>query len=304
MPAPLTVLHITGWCRSGSTLLGNILNEVDGIVHVGELHYLWRNGVLRAGTNTSCGCRCDLLDCPLWSRVLGARVAGDVPLRALAGDIVRWQDARFRTRHTWRLLRHPGGDDEAGRGYPAAMAAVYRAVQAATGARVVVDSSKFASEAAILLGMDGIRPAALHMVRDPRSVAWSWHRQKGYIGRRGALDSTWYWVGCNLAAEAVSRRLPGAALRLRYEDFTADPEGAVRQVLGLLGEPPDRCPVRGRRVALGGNHTVTGNPDRFLTGEVEVREDDGWRRHLPRRAAVAATALALPWLGRYGYPVR
>jgi hypothetical protein len=34
---------------------------------------------------------------------------------------------------------------------------------------------------------------------------------------------------------------------------------------------------------------------------VEIREDDAWRHKLPRRSALAATALALPWLRRYGY---
>jgi hypothetical protein len=232
--------------------------------------------------------------------VLATAVGERGSLLELAPEIVRWQGTRLRTRHTWRLLR---GAAEPDRGHLETLAAVYRAIQAATGARVIVDSSKFASEAAVLLHLEGIRPVALHMVRDPRAVAWSWHRQKAYIGRRGALDSTWYWVGFNLAAEAVSRRLPGASMPLRYEDFTADPEGSVRRVLSLLGEPAGRCPVRGRRVTLGGNHTVTGNPDRFLTGEVEVREDDAWRRRLPRRASVAATALALPWLRRYGYPL-
>ena len=300
---PLTVLHVTGWCRSGSTLLGNVLNEIDGVVHVGELHYLWRNGVLRAGSNSSCGCRRELVDCPLWSSVLAAEVGERGSLRALAPDIVRWQDARFRTRHTRRLLRSRG-DDEATHGYLAAMAATYRAIQAATGARLIVDSSKFAAEAAALRHLEGVRPLALHMVRDPRAVAWSWHREKAYIGRRGALDSTWYWIGFNLAAEAVGRALPGASLLLRYEDFTADPEGSVRRLLELAGEPADRSPVRGRQVTLGGNHTVTGNPDRFLSGPVEVRAGDGaWRSRLPRRAALAATALALPWLRRYGYPV-
>src|SRR6266536_938106 len=138
---PLTVLHVTGWCRSGSTLLGNVLNEVDGIVHVGELHYLWRNGVLRTGSNTSCGCGSELTDCPLWSRVLACRPDGRRSLLELAPEIAGWQDAHFRTRHTWRRLRRPAPAGGAG-AYAGALAAVYRAVQAATGARVIVDSSK------------------------------------------------------------------------------------------------------------------------------------------------------------------
>lgn len=45
-----TVLYISGWCRNGSTLIGNLLNEIEGYFHTGELHYLWRNA-LGAGTN-------------------------------------------------------------------------------------------------------------------------------------------------------------------------------------------------------------------------------------------------------------
>jgi hypothetical protein len=63
-------------------------------------------------------------------------------------------------------------------------------------------------------------------------------------------------------------------------------------------------PFIGERTArLEPNHTVSGNRSRFSTGEVTFRLDDEWRR----RAAVrrtAVTGLALPWLQRYGYPVR
>ena len=35
--APVKVLFIAGWGRSGSTLVGNVLGSVDGLVHLGEL---------------------------------------------------------------------------------------------------------------------------------------------------------------------------------------------------------------------------------------------------------------------------
>jgi hypothetical protein len=43
MIRPVKVLSINGWCRNGSTIIGNLLNEVDGFFHVGELHFLWKN---------------------------------------------------------------------------------------------------------------------------------------------------------------------------------------------------------------------------------------------------------------------
>jgi hypothetical protein len=96
------VLYLTGWLRTGSTLLGNVLGELPEVAHVGELHYLWRNGVLRTGTNSLCGCGKDLLDCPVWAQVLG-----QVPVPAQ--QVVAWQRDLLRTRHTRARLAEARG---------------------------------------------------------------------------------------------------------------------------------------------------------------------------------------------------
>jgi hypothetical protein len=291
-----TVLYVSGWCRSGSTVLGNVLAEVPGFFHAGELRYLWRNGVLGTGSNRRCGCGDQHADCPVWSKVLAAVTPAGRSPAAHAAQVVAWQ-AACRTRHTWRVLRWGAGG-----GWPAVLAATYRAVAEVTGAAVVVDTSKYASDAALLWRLDGIRPAHLHLVRDPRAVAWSYRRPKAYVERRSALDSTLHWVGANLAAEAVARAHPAGSLRLRHEDLTADPRAAVGRVLALAGRPEAPNPVAADgTVELGGNHTVTGNPDRFRRGPTRLRDQAGWRQGLPAGQRAVATLVALPLLGRYGY---
>jgi hypothetical protein len=295
----LTVLCITGWCRSGSTVLGNVLAEVPGVFHAGELRYLWRNGVLGAGSNRRCGCGADLVDCPLWSAVLAAGRPPGRTLAAHAAEVVRWQ-RRCRTRHTGRVLRRPPAN-----GWPDTLAATYRAVAERTGATVIVDSSKYAADAALLTHLPGLTPAFLHLVRDPRGVAHSWQRPKDYTGRRGPVASTWYWLGFNHAAELLTRARPAAALRLRYEDLTADPRGSVAEVLDLLGLPAAANPVGADGgVELAGNHTVTGNPNRFRRGRTTLAEDVRWHTGLSGPARLATTVLATGQLTRYGYPWR
>lgn len=290
------MLYVSGWCRSGSTVLGNVLGEVPGFFHAGELRYLWLNGVLGAGSNRRCGCGDQLAACSVWSRVLAAVTPADQSLEEHAAAVVAWH-ASCRTRHTGRALRgRPGG------GWPEVLAATYRAVAEVTGAKVVVDTSKYASDAALLWRLDGIRPAHLHLVRDPRAVAWSYRRPKGYVERRSTLDSTLHWVGANLAAEAVARAHPARSLRLRHEELAADPRAAVGRVLALAGRAGAPNPVAGDgTVELGGNHTVTGNPDRFGRGPTRLRREDGWRTGLPAGQRVLATAVALPLLHRYRY---
>ncbi|WP_067803857.1 sulfotransferase [Actinomadura formosensis] len=295
------VLYVTGWCRSGTTLLGNLLGEVPGAVHTGELRYLWTNGVLGRGTNTLCGCGRELASCPLWKAVIG-RLAGDDPAWHAERAAGR-QRAALRTRHTGRRLadaRHARPPVPAVRD----LVRLYEAIAAETGAGLVVDTGKFPAEAAALCGAPGVDARVLHVVRDPRATAESWRRAKEYIPAMGPARSTAYWTGFNLASERVAHAFPGRCLRLRYEDFTARPRAELMRVMahaGLTGDPP----VGGDGTArLGVNHTVTGNPDRLRQGRVRIREDDAWVRAQPASARVVATALAAPLLARYGYPLR
>src|SRR5690348_15956006 len=66
---PVRVLYVTGWVYSGSTILGNILGEVDGLVSAGEIRHIWRRGFLEDRT---CACGSSFSDCPFWQAVVGA----------------------------------------------------------------------------------------------------------------------------------------------------------------------------------------------------------------------------------------
>ena len=300
---PVTVLCITGWCRNGSTIIGNVLNEIPGFVHVGELHFLWKNAA-GLGANSRCGCGEPLTACPYWSARIAELLPDGVPLDRYAAEVVRRQRACVRTRHTWRVLRH-GPDGSAGRDIAAhagLMARTYQAIARTTGARVIVDTSKIPGEAALLPYLPGVRPCFVHLVRDPRAVAASWRQPKDYVYAMPAAKSTAYWTGFNLAARAIVRRYPEQSVVLRYEEFVARPRATVGRLLALCGADEAANPVSGRTVDLHGNHTVTGNPDRFLTGPTVLRDaDDRWLTELPRRARTAATLLAWPMLRGYGY---
>jgi hypothetical protein len=303
---PIKVLSITGWCRNGSTIIGNLLNEVPGFFHAGELHFLWKNAYGN-GSNTKCGCGLDLVACSIWSRVLAAELPPGADPVAHAHDVRRRQWGSLRTRHTWRVLRR-GLDSGLGsnmrREHAATMARTYRAIAELTGSRVIIDSTKIPGEAALLPGVEGIDPVYLHLVRDPRAVAHSWSRQKDYAYVMPATRSTAYWVGFNLASRAIVKRHPGRSMFLRYEDFIREPAATIHALIERCGGDPSHNPVRGRTAELRTNHTVTGNPDRFRSGRTEIRAFDGtWRSELSIGAKLATLALAWPLLARYGYPL-
>ena len=112
------------------------------------------------------------------------------------------------------------------------------------------------------------------------------------------------WDSWNASAEALWRHTPQRYLRLRYEDFVAHPYGSLVDVLGLVGEEVAEVPLVGEReVKLGVSHTVSGNPNRFETGAVELRTDREWISRMTPRDKALVTTLTLPLLRHYGYPV-
>ncbi|HEY7144528.1 MAG TPA: sulfotransferase [Streptosporangiaceae bacterium] len=298
--APLTVLCITGWCRNGSTIIGNVLGEVPGFFHVGELHFLWKNAAGQ-GANGSCGCGQPLTSCPLWSQVLPVGRPAGMTAAEWAATVVARQRAHVRTRHTWRVLSR-GLYCDGIRAHASLMTGVYHAVAEQTGARVIVDTTKIPGEAALLPHLPGVTAYYVHLVRDPRAVAQSWSREKDYCYIMSAGRSTAYWHGFNLASRAITRRYPGQSMFLRYEEFIADPAATVGRLLRLCGGDDAANPVRGRTVQLHTNHTVTGNPDRFRTGETVISPtDDRWRTSLAGRDRLTTAALSWPLIRRYGY---
>jgi hypothetical protein len=299
------VLYIAGWGRSGTTILDNVLGSYPTVFSVGELYFLWRRGL---GQNRHCGCGEPLPSCPLWREVLDLAYQGR-ELHPSETD-KRLQNS-VRIRHTHRLA-HGRLDEDAAR-YRDELGRIYAALATVTGAELIVDSSKVPSGAAVAAQIDGVDAYLLQMVRDPRAVAYSWMRPKlqpdrsvpTQMVRHNAADSGVSWVAWNLLIENVAHvSYRDRYLRLRYEDFIADPQAAMSGVLDFVGVPSLGTPfLDASTVDLARNHTVSGNPSRFSIGEVSLRPDDAWRCKQSRRARFVSTAATLPLLHRYGYPV-
>jgi hypothetical protein len=189
--------------------------------------------------------------------------------------------------------------------YASTLTAVYRALAEVTSAEVIIDTSKHPADAALVGRLGGIRSYFVHLVRDPRAVAHSWRRRKEGIARRKVPLAAADWLITNAAADAVRTRHRDSSLLMRYEDLMDDPVGRTASAAGLAGMDADLSLFTDERtVALNANHTVSGNPDRFVAGPTILKPDDRWKRDMPTLVRAAVTAIAWPGMVRYRYPLR
>ena len=303
------VLYVGGVPRSGSTLTDLMLGQLPGHVGLGELFYLWHNG---PGRDVQCACGEPFSRCPLWTEV-GRLAFGGWP-RDLVDEVLRLQRAVDRTSRIPLLLvprLAPAFHRQLVR-YGEILATLYAAVARASGAQVVVDSSKRPSLAFVLRRVPDIDLRVAHVVRDPRGVAFSWgkvvalptgasHRTE--MPRWSAATVSRRWVTVNAAFVLLSL-LGVPRLAVRYEDLVAAPRVQLTRIaalhdLPLTGDDLSFVTADGLRVAS--SHVIAGGRIRLAGNLMPLRVDDEWRRSLPvmRRRLVSGATWPLRW--KYGY---
>ncbi len=301
------VLYVVGLGRSGSTILSNSLGQIPGFFSGGELNFIWRHNVIE---NRLCGCGRPFRECPVWTKVMDEAFGGmdGVDPR----EMMRLQNLGTRTRHIPSMLTEGGRRALAERleKLLTNYGRLYEAIGKVTGSRLIVDSSKEPAHGFAMSMVPGVDFYALHLIRDPRAAAYSWSRKKfqpdtdtrEHMVRFSPAKSSALWDSWNASAEALWRRTPERYLRVRYEDFVADPRESFQKILRLVRVADAEAPLVGEReVKLGVSHTVSGNPNRFETGAVELRPDHEWISKMNPRDRALVTALTLPLLKHYGY---
>jgi hypothetical protein len=309
------VLFIGGLGRSGSTLIERLLNEYPQTFAIGESVHIWERGLR---DNELCGCGEPFHHCDYWSAV-GRTAFGDwseVDTEQVIQQ--RWDIDRSRRLPQMIQAHRTRTIPAAYREYLDMIGSVLTAAgtvaRERTGADVVLDSSKHLSSAVLYSLDDRLDVRVLHVIRDPRGVAYSWTKQISRPEATGGtmIDMPRYapartagrWVTDNTGF-AQLQRLGIPTMRLRYEDFLADSLGSLERVATFAGIDPPTLPdgvFDGSHGVLSTQmHSAAGNPMRFGSANVRLRLDDGWRTEMPASQRRLVSALTAGSRQRLGY---
>jgi hypothetical protein len=322
---PVRVLKITGLDRSGSTILDIVLGNHPHIESVGEVANIFINGWISReslrGINPkkrrvpicTCGKRLDVLyvdtpdeACPFWSSVRREWVERTDPdsietYPKLRGNIELTRSTSL-VQQFRRLLYERRRQSASFRSYARFTRAFFESIRAVSGKPTIVDSSKSPVRAFALSMVPGLELYVVHLVRDGRGVITSRRKILKKDLRAGIMwdhegfpmwKTVARWIVLNLAAQWVCTQLgPKRTMRLRYEDFVADPKGALERIGSLieldLREVADAA-SSGKPMQAG--HNVGGNKTKksgIITLRPELAEE--WK------SALSPTEKRLSWL--------
>lgn len=301
---PILVLYVTGYGRSGSTVLDTLLGNHPGFGSYGELinfERVWRD-------DEFCACGERARACPFWSAVRREWIAR---IDSTPDDYDRFQGG-FRHATDWlRALRHVRFPSQEFDRFGRQTRALLGAIRETSGREWIVDSSKSPARALALSAIPGIDVHLVHLVRDGRGVVWSLKKrferddERGIhreIDPRSTMRVAVSWAGANLLAERVASRLPAEkSLRLRYEELVARPDRALSDIGKLTGQDMGLLTERiDADEDLEVGHTLAGNRLR-MQGRIRLRPDTEWEMRLGKRDRDKFWLVGGRLMRRYGY---
>ncbi|HKH87840.1 MAG TPA: sulfotransferase [Acidimicrobiales bacterium] len=292
----MKVVYVAGSMRSGTTLMAGLLGSYAGALTVGEINNLWF--VAPTGQKCSCGEASD--ECDVWGPVLAHFEGGRTPVEY---HKLRKQVERQRRLRELVSLRHrresewPTDVSE----YVAMLRDVVASIEKTTGASTIVDSSKTAPGLALMRLAVGDQISVLHLLRDPRGVAYSEHRHVHATDEltsrpplvRPLFRSAMDWDTGNLECWLVGR-VCAVYHRVWYEDLCSDPRGVLNSVGEALGLGSYPLGGTGDELVLSAGHVLSGNPSRVGPQSRRITADDAWRQGLSPPEALAVALLTWP----------
>lgn len=307
--SPYKVLLISGAGRSGSTLLDQVLGQVDGFFSVGELNYFWDAGL---GRNQLCSCGKKLRECPFWNAVVTQTLknANQTEIDYIINLKQSVSGRKFMLQLANKWVRSPQFQKKLTQ-YAQLSKSLYNSIHEISGAKVIVDSSKDPAHILLLREMK-VDYFVIHLVRDSRAVAFSRQRKKRktaiwwteeYMPIEHPLKTAFKWSVVNALVEHVGKKEATRYMRLSYEAFVTNPEIFIQKIITFISEnTPNLDFVHNQNVLLNKeSHIALGNPNKSTQKHLSLQLDNVWLENMHPIHRNMVTAVTAPLLWRYGY---
>ncbi|WP_019503776.1 sulfotransferase [Pleurocapsa sp. PCC 7319] len=297
----MKVLYISGFERSGSTIVNRVLGQIDGFVAWGELRDIWLHGIVE---NRICSCGHLFTDCLVWQQVFNEAFNGINKFKVLEMIELQKLTRSMVLPHYFGLIKDKSFKKKVGQ-YLTNLEKLYQAIQVTTNSKVIVDSTKASWYGYILSLLPSIDLYVIHLVRNPKGICYSLEQRK----LKGELECQWYnplhaslsWNLKNYAVEMLLNSSSKRYLRISYENFIQNPQMIVEHILNFLDEKATNLPfIDSSTVKMSTDHIIAGSPSsRSDIGTVKLSLDEKWQQSMRKLDQALISISTFPIAKKY-----
>jgi hypothetical protein len=301
------MIYIAGNARSGSTLLGTILAEAENSLAIGETIWFWNT----KSDQQICSCGQTFQECQVFGKILS-----DYLHAANSLQIEVPKRGYFRKNY-YALLFLLGFDGLLTDQYIQTLRTFFEGLFHETGANILIEDSKSFAYLCALQKMNILDIQIIHIVRDPRAVAYSWQRKKSWqrnkdlvsvdskftilpypISARQWLTEQFLWWIVNRFSQLNKYMV------VRYEDFVSDPQKIFKEICQNIGVQAESPFISNTEFKISReNHLIASNPSAPRVGLNTIKFDSEWKEKMPFWAKLLVTLICWPMMLIYGYPI-
>lgn len=303
--AETKVIYIAGAGRSGSTLLDAILGEIDDAFSLGEARLLWKHLLRYEKPLCSCGEAID--DCPFWKQVLLKLFNNSLPSKDKLEKLYYLQKIveNIPILNYYKRNKYLLQNKNELKKYSDFILNFYKTVAEISGCKILIDSSKLPHYLYVLKDLP-IELYIIHLVRDPRGVAYSWTKEKyhpalrSYMKRHHPFTSARLWNIYNLGILNFKHKNYHL---IKYEDLTNNIQASLTCLTHAFNFKPF-FNFEKKIFLFKKKHLVGGNPVRLsFKKEIYIKKDIDWHKKLPLKYKFLVTLLTFPLLKKFKYPI-
>ena len=301
----IKILYIAGTGRNGSTLLERILNEIPGVLAVGEL-----GRVTRYNKNETCLCGEKLTVCPVWN-VITNEIDSQVDEERFAQLDRKYSHQKIIDLLKLLIKQKKQKLPNDFQQYLDNLELKYKAIHKYKSDQIITDSTIDALYGYYLSLMPAIDLYVLHLIRDPRGVSYSWQRlkfassisKKSWTPQISPLKTALSWVKRNVFIELMFAKTE-KYLQISYEDLVENPLEVVKRIANLLNLKSEQLDfIKGQKILVGESHLIGGNMDAFKKGREEIilKSDEQWKHHMKWVDIILVTLITWPLMLKYSF---
>lgn len=252
----IEVVYISGYVRSGSTILDIILGNIPGCFSTGELVFLTTNGLR---DNEFCSCNRRVGDCVFWNAVAEDWAAKrELPLHVY-NEILY---SHFRNKKSLSLFKKLLFPDSIFQQFLNDTRTLYQVISLHNGNRTIIESSK-SPYRILLLRKIGFKVRVVHLVRRLNDVIATTRKTllanpelgiEKNILPRNKWNVMVTWSLSNLYTKLFA--LGMSRVKVRYEELITDPYQVVKEIIEVPMPFIEKLNKRGPFLP---EHLVAGN---------------------------------------------